>query len=78
MSITSSLLRPAVIAAGSLLIFVPIASANAARAANQDDGAVQKYEVRKDHAGRTVYCASSAPSTGSHIPSTRCETAEDL
>jgi hypothetical protein len=71
MSITTSLVLSAT------LILVPVASVNAARAASEDNGTAQKFEVRKNHAGRTVYCAEIAPATGSRISTTRCETIED-
>jgi hypothetical protein len=76
MSIARSSFHPVLIAALAIFALAPIAVADAARAGNQDDGAMQKYEVRKDHAGHTVYCAQVAPTTGSRIAQTRCETAE--
>jgi hypothetical protein len=67
----------AYLACSAMLILAPVTFANAAHAASEDNGAAQKFEVRKDRAGHTLYCAELTPATGSRIRTTRCETAED-
>ena len=77
MSITTLMLRSPAAAAGFAILFLPFTSMAAAHAADRGSEATQKFEVRKDRSGQTVYCAQIAPATGSRVTTTRCETADD-
>ncbi|HEX7657512.1 MAG TPA: hypothetical protein VF404_11005 [Sphingomonas sp.] len=65
------------LAGGAALLMAATAPAFAAGATPNNDSSKQEYTVKHDASGKTIYCATVPPVTGSRISQQVCKTAKE-